>query len=132
MKVNITKESKKWLTVDEYDRAKEIVRQMKDDEWSAEQYVDMAAICWLRNTGKNDYRARVIEASAEIAKNSRAGNAFNDDSGTLDVWMKGLVETWDGFLKIECYLTDIWSIGPESFNKKFPEYCWARYYTEQK
>ena len=136
MKVNITKESKQWMTVAQLPIARQIVKELKENDDSADEYIRSAAWCWLWNVDKKgvcfDCAVRVIEASAEIAGNSRVHDAYFDGSGELDVWLKGLVETDYGFLRIECYLTDVWNIGPDDFNAQFPGHCFARYYAEQK
>ena len=132
MKVSITKDSKRVVTLDEADEAMGIIVQMKEDEYSAADYIKMAANVWLRESEWHDAVSEVLKASAEISKNARAWNAFSKASGQLDVWLTGIVETWDGFLKIECYLTDVWNIGADGFNEQFPSLVYARYYARQR
>ena len=133
MKVAITKESRAWMTLDEHEQAKQIVKDMREDESTAADYVRMAAACWLRNADKsNDCVLNVLTADAEITRNMRAWGNFSDESGMLDIWLNGTVETYDGFLKLGVCLTDVWSIGPDEFDIEFPTHCHARYYTEQK
>ena len=132
MKVKITSESKKWLTVAEHENAKQIIKEMREDEYGAADYIRSAAHCWLCNSGAVDYVVAVLKADAEISGNARIWNAYNNESGRLDVWLSGTVETSRGFLKIECYLTDVWGLGPKESNVQFPALCYARYFTEQK
>jgi len=135
MKVCITKDTKKWLTLEQAPKARRIIESMKEDEWSAKEYLDMAARCWLRNAengNEHDHVEKVLSASAEIAGNARIWNWFGDDSEHLDVWIRGTVETYGGFIKIGCYLSDICGIGPEEFNRDFPTHTYTRYFTEKK
>lgn len=134
MKVKITDEARRWLTLAELPSAKQMIAEMKEDESSAAEYLATAAACWLHNS-ENAHRAddvvKVLAASAEIAGNARIWNRYNDESGRLDVWLTGTVETFYGFLKIGCYLSDVWEIGPEDVNRAFPRFTYSRYYVEQ-
>ena len=107
MKVTINAESKKVLTIAELDAAKEIVRQMKEDESSAAEY----ATCAVNATG--DYCVKVYEVTAYIMKNCRVWDAYEAGSGTLDVWIDCTARTTNGFKVIGAYLTDIWNISGE-------------------
>ncbi len=132
MKVNITKESRAWMTLDEHEQAKKIVRDMREDESSAREYLEMAARCWLWNSHKTagDFFESVLSADAEICRNGNKWGAYSDESGCLDIWLYGTVETRYGFLKLGVCLSDVWQIGAEDFNESFPSLCSARYYTE--
>ena len=107
MKVNINAESKKVLTIAELDAAKEIVRQMKEDESSVAEYATIA----VNATG--DYVDKVYEATAYIMKNSRVWDAYGEGSGNLDVWIDCTARTGNGFKIVGAYLTDIWNISGE-------------------
>lgn len=108
MKVTITTESKKILTIDELPVAKEIVKAMKEDDMSVAEYAAIA----VRAFG--DGCEKVYEANAEIAKNARIWNAYSDDSQKLDIWITATAKTWNGFIEIGAYLTDIWNISGEN------------------
>lgn len=134
MKVCITANTKKWLTLEQLPIAKQIIEGMKEDEWSAKEYLDMAASCWLHNAENGDeydHVAKVLSATAEIAGNSRVWDWFGG-SGHIDIWLDGTVETNKGFLKIGCYFSDICNIGPEECNRAFPSHCYTKYYTEKR
>ena len=133
MKVKITGETKKYLTLEQLPVAKEIIKDLTEDEWSAKDYIKMAAGCWLRATHHIcDAVDKVINAEARIAGNCRVYNALADSCGTMDVWIEGLVKTCRGYMEIGAYLTDIWNIGPEEFNREFPMHTYTRYFTERK
>ena len=113
MKVTFRKDYKKYLTVSEYETAKQIISEMKDDESTPAEYAEYAvnAIGGAYNIG---YCVKVYSCSAEIAGNCRANNFYNDDSGTLDIWLSGVAECSDGFVKFGAYLTDVWSLDGEN------------------
>lgn len=134
MKVNITKESGRWMTVDELPYAKKIVQDMKDDAWSAKEYAEMAARAVLSAPRYNDDSVRdVLSASAEICRDNYIPyEQFGEGCGRLGVWIVATVETWDGFLKIHCLLSDIWMLGTNEARDALINHSWIRYYTEQK
>ena len=135
MKVKITEETRRWLTLAELPEAKKIIADMKNDESSAAEYLKTAAACWLRNSEKAnraDDVIKVLYAEAEISGNSRIWNRYDDESGRLDVWIDGTAETFYGFLKIGFYLSDVWELGPDDVNRAFPEKTYARYFLEKK
>ena len=106
MKVTITKRAKEVITMAEAAEAKRIVNDMKEDCSTPSEYLSSAASLAFGQSVD-----RVIEASAEISRNSRVFNSYSENSGCLDIWIEGLVEI-DVFTiaKIGAYLTDIWSI----------------------
>ena len=135
MKVKITADSKKFLTLEEAPKAREIIAEMKEYEESAGDVIRTAAACWLWNADRGtitDSVQEVLHAEAEIAGNSRVWDRYGDGTGRLDVWVSGTVETFDGFLKIGCYLSDVWELGTDEVNREFPRRTYARYYTERK
>ena len=136
MKVAITKESGRWMTVDELPYAKQIVQDMKDDAWSAKEYAEMAARAFL-NLGRyhdgNDSAREVLSASAEICRdNGIMLDHFGEGCGHLGVWINATVETFYGFLKFGCLLSDIWGLGTDEGTQELVMHSYVRYYTEQK
>lgn len=135
MKVSITKESKNWMTLAQYEQAKYIISAEKEDEFSAKDWSEYAVRAWLsaryRDCGSRDYLRSVLSASAEIAGNCRVWNLW-DDTGTLDVWIECVAETDNGFLKLGFYLSDAWSVGSAEANDTLFCNSYARYYTEAK
>lgn len=133
MKVTITKESGRWMTVNELPYAKQIVQDMKDDAWSAKDYAKMAADAVLSAPRYNNDSVReVLSASAEITRDSGiAFEQFGEGCGLLGVWIKATVETWKGFLKISFLLSDAWMLGTDEARDALISHSWIRYYTEQ-
>lgn len=105
MKVIMSNESKRIVTVSELPAAKKIIRDMKDDASTAADYAASAvrALC--------GYCDEVFRASAEIAKNGRVYDAYDTGSGNLDVWISFIARA-DNREIVEggAYLTDIWDI----------------------
>ena len=115
MKVKFTKEAKNYITIAEAEEAKRMITELKEDEFSASDYLRIAAI--LANNHWNI--DRVLEADAEISRNNRAWNNYHEGSATLDVWVKGLVKAdLDTYMEIGVYLTDIWNIGADKETDK--------------
>ena len=115
MKVKITKEAKQWLTLAEAPAAQSIIRDMKEDAWGAKEYAVMAVNCIGNAIGKHyNWCSKVLEADAEIAGNRRIWNAYDENSGRLDVWVNFTARTTDGFIEGGAYLTDIWNITGEN------------------
>ena len=119
MKVRITQEAKKWLTLAQAPVARQIVMDMKESEESAADVLMSAANGYRRSFDDRGKRCelgwptRVLEAKAEICGNQRVYNYFSEGSGTLDVWVSGYVLFSKGILEIHSCLSDIWSLGPD-------------------
>ncbi len=62
MKVSITKESKRVLTLEEVQAARQIILDRKEDEWSVTEYAEMGvnAIC-----GYSDRFVEVLKATVD-------------------------------------------------------------------
>ena len=134
MKVTITKESGRWMTVDELPFAKKIVQDMKEDEWSAKEYAEMAADAILQYSkyDKLGIRKDVLTASAEICRdNGIEYEQFGEGCGRLGVWIEATVETYHGFLKFGCLLSDIWGLGTDEARWELLKHSYVRSFTEQ-
>ena len=106
MKVQITKETKKWLTLEQAPAARRMIQELKEEEAKYD----------LETLANAFEAAAPKEYTAEISGNCRIWNFFNDNSGTLDVWINvTLPETYENgkyvIYKVGCYLSDIWQIG---------------------
>lgn len=123
MKVKLAKEYRRYYTLDDLARAKTVISQMKDDEWSPKEYAEMAVREALAKT--EDFLIEVIKADAHTARNARAWNAYSNDSEDMDVLINATAETYYGFIVITAYLTDIWQTGAKSYRG----HMYVRYYT---
>ena len=83
MKIQFTNEMKRIVTVAEMPSVRSVIEFERDDEWTAKEWAKMAAelVC-------SHSRVKVLEASAEIAKNFRVRDAYGEDSSDFDVWVK--------------------------------------------
>ena len=110
MKVKITSESKKWMTIAELPIARQIIAEMKDDD-DAEAYVQMAA---RLASGIPGERFEVLKVDAEIAR-SKAWNVFSDDSGNLDIYIRAYAfSSYAGFYDIGFYISSMWKLSDEN------------------
>ena len=124
MKVKLTSDMKKHITLEEAPLVQAMIKEFKEDETPIPEYAEMAIrAAW------DTYSIKVIEATAEIAKNCRVHNFYSENSGTLDIWIEATAQTIDGFIIIGACLSDIWQINGENnaelishmYIKKFKE-----------
>ena len=140
MKVRITQEAKKWLTLAQAPVARQIVMDMKESEESAADILMSAANGYRRSFDDCDcgkrcelgWPKRVMEAKAEICGNQRVWDYFSEGSGTLDVWVSGYVLFDFGVLEIHAYLSDIWSLGPDGAAQNMVDHAYIRTFVEKK
>lgn len=126
MKVAFTNEMKKVVTVAEMHAVRKVIEYMNEDEWTAKEYAGMAArIASGCNTVK------VLEASARIAANRRAWNAFADGSDRFDVWVEFTAFTDDGFVMGGTYITDLWCYTTDN-RDEIRSHMYIRKFTETK
>lgn len=124
MKIVISKESKKWLTVAEMAEVKKMIDGLKEDD--IKEYAKMAAN--LLSGGKGT-KIFLYEASAEIMRNRRVKDYFTDNSGDLDVWINfSALDDHNCFIKGGAYLSDIWQIGDVDKSSELKSRMYAEYY----
>ena len=109
MKIQFTNEMKHIVTVAEVPSVRSVIECERDDEWTAKEWAKMAAelVC-------SHSRVKVLEASAEIAKNFRVRDAYGEDSADFDVWVKFTAFADDSFVMGGAYLTDLWAVGADN------------------
>lgn len=114
MKVKaFTPEDKKIVTAYDVEKSREIIRDMREDESTPAEYLGIAA-----RSLRGVYHADIVNATARVACNRRAWDAYSVGSGDLDVYIEGLakVEYRDGsrygaaYVEIGAYLSDIWQL----------------------
>ncbi len=125
MKVAVTKEAKRILTVAEMPAVRRIIEELKEEE-DVKWYANLAAI-----VAAGSYDADVLRANAEIAKNCRVWNAYHEESADLDVWVKFTAYTDEGFVVGGAYLTDIWQITSDN-NEEIKRHMYIRLFREVK
>lgn len=130
MKISITEESKKYLTVEEHEIAKRIVKEFRaaDRAADSEELQDYARQAARIAAGSV---TDVLKASASIARNNRAYNALGTDTGMLDVWFDVTASTWDGFVIVGACLSDLWQATGEN-NEEIASHMYIRKFIEEK
>lgn len=131
MKVRITKEMKKVITIADMPAVNEVIKTMQYDSTTAEEAAAAAARI---ASGSNE--VKVLEASAEIAGNCRIWDYYNYDgcSAHYDVWVNFTAIINDGFGGIimgGAYLSDIWSATGDN-NEELRNHMYIRKFTETK
>lgn len=115
MKVKLDKNYRDLYTLSDLERAKAVIKFMKEDTSTVKEYAQYALIEALRGTGVYDHE--IITAKAHTAGNRRAWNAYGEDTTTMDVWIEALARTSEGFIEFGAYLTDIWQTGAEHYKQ---------------
>lgn len=130
MKVTLPKDYRKTFTLEDMDIARRIIRDMKEDDTTPTWYAEVALGHWIFKRLKNrDGVYEVLRATAEISKNRRSWEAYGEDTRQMDIWIEAVAKTFDGYLELGAYLTDINGIAP---NTDFTDHMYARYYTVNK
>ena len=123
MKVKFEENYRSIYTLEDMDAAKVVMKYEKDDSETPAGWLEYAM---------NEYGVEgmpeIIKAEAHTAKNRRAWNRYGDDENSskdMDVWISGVVETYNKFIKIGAYLSDIWETGDTTYKEHIfaVEYC---------
>lgn len=124
MKVTLESTYKDYMTVNEMEIAKEIIKEEKEDGWTAKDAAEYLVREALKD--KDDCLAEVLSAKAYATTNCRAWNAYSDHSQNIDIYIWAKAETGEGFIKVGGYLTDIWQSGMTDYR----EHIFSQYFTE--
>ena len=111
MKIQFTADMKRIVTVAEMPAVRKVIEAEKEnDEWTVQEWAKMAAEIICPRS-----RVKVLEASAEIAKNCRVWDAYADGSADFDVWIRftALVND-DSFVMGGAYLSDLWAASSDN------------------
>ncbi len=131
MKVSITKEMKKVITLADMPAVNEVIKTMQYDATTAKEAAEAAARI---ASGNND--VKVLEASAEIAGNCRIWDYYNYDgcSAHYDVWINFtaiISNGLGGIIMGGAYLSDINSATGDN-DEELREHMYIRKFTETK
>lgn len=127
MKITLTADMKKVITVSEMPTVNILIKAMKEDETDVKEYAAMAA-----RVAAGTNRVTILEASAEVAKNERVWNGMFNDSEDFDVWVKFTAYAGDCFVMGGAYLSDIWNITGWDWDKEIREHMYIRKFVETK
>ncbi len=85
--------------------------EKENDEWTVQEWAKMAARLVFDDNG-----AKVIEATARIAKNQRVWDAFDEETRDIDVWIEftAFSEYRSSFIIAGVYLTDLWQLTKDN------------------
>ena len=130
MKINFPKDYKRFFTLEDLDACKVVKAMQKDDETPVKDWAEYAVNEGLWNGDGvcgGDYCVKVLEVSAEYARNNRIYNAYGDGSGNMDIWITAAARTTNGFIEIGAYLSDIWQTGATPYK----EHMFVQVYTRK-
>lgn len=133
MKVRLTKEAKKWLTLEQAPIAHQIIKGEKENETTAAEYAEMVIRAVYFGSV---WDVEVLKADASIAGNCRIWNQYGDESGTLDIWIDATAYVDNGnseFIIIGCYFSDICQLsGNYEDNQDLISHMYIRRFKEDK
>ena len=111
MKVNFTAEMRKYIAFAEMPAVKKVMEYAKEDVYSAKDWAKVATRIVF-----DDNAAKVIEATARIAKNQRVWDAFDEETRHIDIWVEftAFSEYRSGFIIAGVYLTDLWQLTKDN------------------
>ena len=109
MKVRFDKEDKKYFSIAEAPIVNAIIKDMKTSEDRLEEAVEYAM-----HALDEYYTLEILKANAKVSHNNRIWNYYNDNSGTIDIWIDAIVQTYNEFYIIGFYLSDAWSVCDEN------------------
>ena len=128
MKVAFTERAKKFITLEEAPKAREIIASLKE-----ENIKDLAQTAANIAGGSDTYGSdtyEILKATAEIAKNSRVNDYYDNGTGKLDVWLEIYAyNEYKGFYNIGVYLSDLWQLGGDN-SDEIRKHMYLQIYTK--
>ena len=111
MKVNFTAEMRKYIAFAEMPAVKKVMEYAKEEAYSAKDWAKVATRIVFDDNG-----AKVIEATARIAKNQRIWDAFDEETRHIDIWVEftAFSEYRSSFIIAGVYLTDLWNLTSDN------------------
>lgn len=129
MKVRITEDMKRVITLAEMPAVNKVIRYAKEDEMTVKEYAEMAARIASRNNN-----VKVLEASAEIACNCRISDWYDNGSANFDIWVNFTAiidDCFAGIIMGGAYVTDIHALDNENA-KEIRSHMYIRRFMEVK
>ena len=109
MRVMMTDDAKKIITLAEAPYARQIIEELKEDT-GLQDYARMAA-----NVAGGNYNYEILKATAEITRNRNVWDQYGEGTGMLDVLLKIYAfSRYRGFYEIHVYLSDIRQIAADN------------------
>lgn len=124
MKVSIPFTMRGVLTVAEMPIAKDIIKNMREDN-NFDQYALSAARV---ASGENDNFV-ILNQTAQIAKNDRVQDYYSDNSGNLDIWLEFLAFSYfSGCYLVGVYLSTVYQITGQPSDRDLKQHMFIREY----
>ena len=122
MRVMMTDDSKKIITLAEAPYARQIIEELKEDT-GLQDYARMAA-----NVTGGNYNYEILKATAEITRNRNVWDQYGEGTGMLDVLLKIYAfNRLAGFYEINVFLSDIWQITGDNTDE-IRDRMWIAHY----
>lgn len=125
MNVRFNKEDRQYFTMAEAPIVNAIIKNMK----SSDDDVNTITECAMH--ALDEYGVEVLKADAKISHNDRIYNYYNNESGTIDIWVDAIVKTDNTFYIIGFYLSDAWSISCDN-HAEIASHMYVRKFVEAK
>lgn len=102
---------RKYIAFAEMPAVKKVMEYAKEDAYSAKDWAKVATRIVFDDNG-----AKVIEATARIAKNQRVWDAFDEETRHIDIWVEftAFSEYRSSFIIAGVYLTDLWQLTTDN------------------
>lgn len=125
MRIKITEDMKRVITLSEENAVKLVQNCMKEQknlQWEAERALELAS---------NNTIHEVLKVDAEIAKNSRVWDFYNEGTECIDILVTAYgFDYFEGFYSVSFYLSDIWQLGSEN-QEEIKAKMYIRKYTQK-
>ena len=112
MKVMLTAEMKKVITIAEMPAVNKVIAYMKTEECTAKDYAEMAA-----RVASGCGLVKIIESNAEIACNARVWDAISENTAQYYVWINFTAiidDGFDGIIMGGAYVSDLWRLANDN------------------
>lgn len=126
MKVKFTDDAKKYITVAELPKVREMIRDLRKNT-----YINLYASIMAKAAADGYGCFEVLKTEAEVAKSSEKGSGYFNDS-TVDVWVKAYTfNRHYGFFVIGFYLSDARQYDGDNTEAILSRMCIERYAREK-
>lgn len=129
MKVTITADMKKVITIADMPAVNKVIAAVKENTCTAKEYAEQAA-----RIASGNNNVKVLEASAEIAGNCRIYDWYDNGSEHFDIWINFTAIIDNGFGGIimgGAYVTDINASTGDNY-EELRSHMYIRKFTETK
>lgn len=111
MRIHFYKEDRQYFTLAEAPIIDTIIKDMKSSSETVAEQVKYAMNAF------NIHAYDVLKADAKIARNHKTLNYYNDESGTIDIWVDAIVKTYNAFYMVGFFLSDAWSVAADNHDE---------------